>query len=153
MAKPRVAGRTSQSVPAPGISHGETAPALTTADRSGSGEEAAQCQEHQELPSCPQPGGAQPTSGRVRRGRRSCRSSPISMEEGPSPCPCPSLASRARLEFWCFRGLTSQQVQKLRSGRCPAQHTLCNIRADGQCLKVSLLEKRQIKGSRNHRTN
>lgn len=104
-------------------------------------------------PLVPSPGGAQPTSGRVRRGRRSCRSSPISMEEGPSPCPCPSLTSRARLEFWCFRGLTSQQVQKLRSGRCPAQHTLCNIRADGQCLKVSLLEKRQIKGSRNHRTN
>lgn len=69
---------------------------------------------------CPQPRGVQPTSGRVRSGQHSHRSSAISMEEGLNPVPSPT--SRARLEFWSLRGLTSQQVQKLRSGRCPAWH-------------------------------
>lgn len=147
-------GRTSQSVPAPGTGPGEMAPALQLTEHGSALERRwHNSQEHQELPSVPSPGGTT-YLWQGEEGPAFLRSSPISMEEGPSPCLSP--ASRARLEFWCLqglRGLTSQQVQKLWSRCCPAQHRLCNIRADGRCLKLSLLKKKQIKGNRNHRIN
>lgn len=138
--EPRGVGRTSQSIPAPGISHRETAPALGTADRTwkGSGEEVPQHPGTPGTPSVTSPGG---------------HNLPLAGRGGAAPCPWrkgqvlvqPCLESQAGILV--PPRSHSQQVQKLQS-----RHTLCNLRADGRCLKGSLKE-RQIKSNRNHRTN
>lgn len=110
-----------------------TAPAPSTADRTWkcSGEEVAR---HPGTPGaalCPQPRGTT-YLWQGEEGPVSCRSSSISVEEGPSPCPAPP---KSQTGILCLREVSLPN--KYRS--CGAQHTLRNIRADGLCVKVSPL--------------